>query len=115
MVCGQVVDVIWDDHAGFDPLEFVYTCKAVVDNGCLSAHFSLVCICRGDQAATGFKSSIQDYVSYVIQHSQEQSSSPSGGRAARDSHHVGRGWGVTEAGSGIEVDVSSTRGQYNNP
>jgi hypothetical protein len=61
VVCGQVVDVIWDDRAGFDPLELVYACKAIVGNGCLSALFLLECIRRG-QVAAGFKSPIQDYV-----------------------------------------------------
>ena len=34
MVCGEVVDVLWDDRAGFNPLELVYAYEAVVyDSG----------------------------------------------------------------------------------
>ena len=59
VVCGQVMDVIWNNCADFDPLELVYACEAVVDNGCLSTLFSLVCI-RWDRIAARFKSSVQD-------------------------------------------------------
>ena len=30
MVCGEVVDMLWDNIAGFDPLELVDTYEAVI-------------------------------------------------------------------------------------
>ena len=34
VVCGEVVDVLWDDIAGFNPLELVYAYETVVyDSG----------------------------------------------------------------------------------
>jgi hypothetical protein len=41
MVCGEVVDMLWDNIAGFDPLELVDTYKAIIYDGGDSALPSL--------------------------------------------------------------------------
>jgi len=37
VVCGEVVDVLWDDRAGFNPLELVYAYEAEVYDSVNSA------------------------------------------------------------------------------
>ena len=37
VVCGQVVDVVWDDSTGFNPLELVNACEAIVYD-CVPSH-----------------------------------------------------------------------------
>ena len=73
MVCGEVVDVLWDDRAGFNPLELVYAYETVVYDSGDSALLSLACVGGrqrgGDGMAARFESSIKDYISNVIEHS----------------------------------------------
>jgi hypothetical protein len=54
MVCGEVVDMLGDNIAGFDPLELVCAYKAVIYDGGDSAPLSLkrVCVVR-DSAHVG--------------------------------------------------------------
>ena len=75
MVCGKVVDLLWDDIAGFNPLELVDTCKAVIYDSGDSVLSSLERVRGwtggGVGVAIGFKSSIEDYVANVVKHSWE--------------------------------------------
>ena len=73
MVCGKVVDLLWDDIAGFNPLELVDTCKAVIYDSGDSALLSLACAGGRQRGGAGmaarFESSVEDYVTNVIDHS----------------------------------------------
>jgi hypothetical protein len=73
VVCGEVVDVLWDDIAGFNPLELVYAYEAVVYDGGDSTLLSLACVGGGQKGGAGlaarFKSSVEDYVANVVEHS----------------------------------------------
>ena len=73
VVCGEVVDVLWDDRAGFNPLELVYAYEAVVYDSGNPALLSLACaggLHRGGAGmAARFESSVEDYVANVIDHS----------------------------------------------
>ena len=73
MVCGEVVDVLWDDRAGFNPLELVYAYETVVYDSVGSALFSLACVGGRQRGRAGmaarFESPIEDYVANVIDHS----------------------------------------------
>ena len=94
-------------------------------DGCLYSVFPLECV-GGNQITHESKSSIQDYVSNIIEHSEEQFSTiplpPSEQvnnrycsnkhthsfprRTARDNNHDSRGRRVAEAGSGIRGNIS---------
>ena len=73
MVCGEVVDVLWDDRAGFNPLELVYAYETVVYDSGGSALFSLACVGGRQRGGAGmaarFESPVEDYVANVIDHS----------------------------------------------
>ena len=73
LVCGEVVDVLWDDRAGFNPLELVYAYETVVYDSGGSALFSLAWVGGRQRGGAGmaarFESSIEDYVANVIYHS----------------------------------------------
>ena len=73
LVCGEVVDVLWDDRAGFNPLELVYTYEAVIYDSGDSALISLACAGGRQRGRAGmaarFESSVEDYVTNVIDHS----------------------------------------------
>jgi hypothetical protein len=73
MVCGKVVDLLWDDIAGFNPLELVDTYKTVVYDSGDSVLSSLERVRGwtggGVGVAIGFKSSVEDYVTNVVKHS----------------------------------------------
>ena len=73
MVCGEVVNVLWDDRAGFNPLELVYAYEAVVYDSGDSALLSLACVGGRQRGGAGmaarFESSVEDYVANVIDHS----------------------------------------------
>jgi len=73
MVCGEVVNVLWDDRAGLNPLELVYAYEAVVYDSGGSALFSLACVGGRQRGRAGmaarFESPIEDYVANVIDHS----------------------------------------------
>jgi hypothetical protein len=73
VVCGEVVDVLWDDRAGFYPLELVYTYEAVIYDSGDSVLSSLERVRGwtggGVGVSIGFKSSVEDYVTNVIDHS----------------------------------------------
>ena len=73
VVCGEVVDVLWDDRAGFYPLELVYTYEAVIYDSGDSALLSLACAGGRQRGGAGmaarFESSVEDYVTNVIDHS----------------------------------------------
>ena len=73
MVCGEVVDVLWDDRAGFNPLDLVYAYEAVVYDSGDSALLSLACVGGRQRGGAGlaarFESPVEDYVANVIDHS----------------------------------------------
>ena len=73
VVCGEVVDVLWDDRAGFNPLELVYTYEAVIYDSGDSALLSLACAGGRQRGGAGmaarFEPSVEDYVTNVIDHS----------------------------------------------
>ena len=73
MVCGEVVDVLWDDRAGLNPLELVYVYETVVYDSGDSALLSLACVGGRQRGRAGmaarFESPIEDYVANVIDHS----------------------------------------------
>ena len=73
MVCGKVVDLLWDDIAGFNPLELVDTYKTVVYDSGDSTLLSLECVEGWRRGGVGmaarFISSIEDYVANVVKHS----------------------------------------------
>ena len=73
MVCGEVVDMLWNDIAGFNTLELVCAREAVVYDSENSALLSLECVGRWRRGGVGmaarFKSSIEDYIANVIKHS----------------------------------------------
>ena len=73
MVCGEVVDMLGDNIAGFDPLELVYTYEAVVYDSGGSTLLSLACVGGRQRGGAGmaarFKSSVEDYVAKVVEHS----------------------------------------------
>ena len=73
MVCGEVVDVLWDDRAGFNLLELVYVYETVVYVSGDSALLSLACVGGRQRGRAGmaarFESPIEDYVANVIDHS----------------------------------------------
>ena len=73
MVCGEVVDVLWDDRAGFNPLELVYVYETVVYDSGDSALLSLACVGGRQRGGAGmaarFESPVEDYVANVIDHS----------------------------------------------
>ena len=73
VVCSEVVDMLWNDIAGFNPLELVCAREVVVYDSGNSALLSLECVGgwrrRGVGMAAGFKSSIEDYIANVVKHS----------------------------------------------
>jgi hypothetical protein len=73
VVCGEVVDVLWGDIAGFNPMELVCAYEAVVYDSGDSALLSLACIGGRRRGGAGmaarFKSSVEDYVANVVEHS----------------------------------------------
>ena len=73
VVCSEVVDLLWDDIAAFNPLELVHTCKAIICDSGNSVLGSMECVRGwtggGVGVAIGFKSSIEDYVANVVKHS----------------------------------------------
>jgi len=73
VVCGEVVDVLWDDIAGFNPLELICTYEAVVYDSGGSTLLSLACVGGRQRGGAGmaarFKSSVEDYVAKVVEHS----------------------------------------------
>ena len=73
VVCGEVVGVLWDDLAGFNPLELVYAYEAVVYDSGDSTLLSLECVEGWRRGGVGmaarFISSIEDYVANVVKHS----------------------------------------------
>ena len=73
VVCGEVVDVLWDDHAGFNPLELVYAYEAVVYDSGDSTLLSLACVGGRHRGGAGmaarFESSVEDYIANVVDHS----------------------------------------------
>jgi hypothetical protein len=55
VVCGEVVDVLWDDIAGFNPLELVDTYKAVIyDSGDSALLFAGACAGGGQGGELGW-------------------------------------------------------------
>ena len=72
MVCREVVNILWDNIAGFDSLELVNTYKAIIYDGGDSTLPSLERVRGGTVGgvgvAIGFKSSIEDYVANVVKH-----------------------------------------------
>ena len=73
MVCGEVVDMLWDDIAGFNPLELVCAREAVVYDSGDSTLLSLACVGGRHRGGAGmaarFESSVEDYVANVVDHS----------------------------------------------
>ena len=73
VVCGEVVDVLWGDIAGFNPMELVCAYEAVVYDSGDSALISLACAGGRQRGRAGmaarFESSVEDYVTNVIDHS----------------------------------------------
>ena len=72
VVCSEVVDMLWDDIAGFNPLELVCAYEAIIYDSGDSALLSLACVggCRRGRVgmAARFKSSVEDYVANVVEH-----------------------------------------------
>ena len=73
VVCSEVVDMLWDDIAGFNPLELVCAYEAVIYDSGDSALLSLACVGGRQRGGAGmaarFESSVEDYVANVIDHS----------------------------------------------
>ena len=73
VVCGEVVGVLWDDLAGFNPLELVYAYEAVVYDSGDSTLLSLACVGGRHRGGAGmaarFESSVEDYIANVVDHS----------------------------------------------
>ena len=73
VVCSEVVDLLWDDIARFNPLELVCARETVVYDSGDSTLLSLECVEGWRRGGVGmaarFKSSIEDYVASVVKHS----------------------------------------------
>ena len=53
VVCSEVVDLLWDDIAGFNPVELVDTCKAIIYDSGDSVLGSMECV-RGWTGGGGY-------------------------------------------------------------
>jgi hypothetical protein len=73
MVCGEVVNMLWDNIAGFDSLELVNTYETIIYDGGDSTLPSMERIRGWSRGGVGmaarFESSIKDYISNIVEQS----------------------------------------------